>query len=191
MNESTEPVTADAPREASVSRTLLPTLAALAIAAWAVQATRTEITRDPGTPEFPALPSQEVTCPHAPAEAHEVARQRQQIAQLRWERAALDPAAAVAARADMAFVEACYRIAGDVAAADHAAADSLALVRAIERDRRHQQLRLRIAIGRDDRVSALESIAALRALSHDVPDGPYTRWLASLQRDFQASGGVQ
>lgn len=188
MKHVEAPVSAPVPHEPQASRRWLTIVLALAIGvcSFAIVGTQKDPALEP--PSAPLLQSKVATCSHPRVLAREVGRQREQTAVLRWERAALEPAAALAAQGDMEMAAACYRAAGEVAAGGRAAAIALQYSRAIERERRHQQLRLQIATGRGDHAGAFQSVVALRALLHDKGDGPYVRWLAGLQREIEAKG---
>jgi hypothetical protein len=142
-------------------------------------------------PSLPPLSSMAPTCSHSPETARDVAQQREQAARLRWERAALVPGAGPTAYADMQLVVACYRVAGDVAAAERAAVVVHEYANTIEHELRHQQLRLKIAVGRGDDVLALQTIAVLQALLDASEDGAYVRWLARLRRDLESTGAAR
>lgn len=172
-------------------RWLLPVLLTAAIALCALHLVGTppsEVVEAPTAPDFPALSPQ---CPHVGAAARELAEQRELAAQRGWERASIDQKAASAARADIATAAACYRAVGDSVAADRGSELLRSYGVVMERELRHQELRLRIALDRADHAATLDSIAALRALLSDVPEGRYVRWLGSVERDAQALGGAR
>lgn len=107
----------------------------------------------------------------------------------RWERAAFAPEVALRAVDDAQQASACFTLAGTADRAREAdeLADHVRLQS--ERDYERLQLKLRVALKRDDTATALAAIAGLRGLLGDER-GPYGRWLLATEQGLRAAGGA-
>jgi hypothetical protein len=91
----------------------------------------------------------------------------------------------------MVEAAACYRAANDTDAAEQTAAFAADYQQALERQLRHQQLRLKVALAQADRRVALDAIEKLRALLSEDASSRYFLWLTKLQRELEQDGGEQ
>jgi hypothetical protein len=110
-------------------------------------------------------------------------------AHARWERAAFAPAVAMNALDDAHQAAACFELAKDVEQAGRAT--HFADVIRVETQRAYErlQLRLRVALRREDATTAVAAARDLRALLHD-DRGPYGRWLLAVEQQQRSAGGA-
>lgn len=186
MNErSQEAVETVDTREASNPVLLLALLAALAVVALQL---RSVVEGDEGlAPSAPALATEPASCAYEATTAYQHAHGLVARAHARWERAAFDPRASMAALMDAEQAAACFRKAEDADAAARADAVALAYRVHAERDYRRLQLKLRVALERGQSATVLSAIGGLRPLMRDT-HGPYARWLLRLEQELEPAG---
>lgn len=183
MNEDTQEQRAmpDAKREKS-NPLLLATLV-LALGWMLVQWTEAQAEEERPWPAAPELVVGAVgDCAVPASQAEKRATELLIRARARWERAAFAPDVALAALHDAKQAAVCF----DRASVEHARdAERLADAIGVQTQRSYErlQLKLRVALKREDATTAVRAIGDLRALLRD-DRGPYGRWLLERQQEL-------
>ena len=129
------------------------------------------------------------SCDADPAVAEHEAEESRRAARLRGERFYFDYQDGIEAARLYARAEACYRVAGRSAEAEHAAESGAQLRTRIDESYRRLRLRLVQTLDRGESMDALEAVRRLRELTRHRDD-EYTRALAAEERSLQLDLGL-
>jgi len=130
--------------------------------------------------------SAEPTCARTdPAEARVVAEDSRAVGDGARERSPFEPREAIAAVKAYGVAAACYRVAGEQAAASEVAAQSRDLEEDTRAELRARRVRLERMIAVDDVEVARQDVAVLRALTQGQR-GEYVAWLAKIDQELKS-----